>query len=308
MNKIISAWCVAGVVFSAGVQAKPGKDHSVPGGKPFQALSDAIEANAAAIAVNAEAIDAVAEDVAALDVRVGAVEAELDQVEATLLRNRKEIASLRRMDQVLSSQIRAQAKRHAADTALLKRSITTVRAEVRMLSKTLSVRLAAVNQEIANLAANHDADVSVLTARVTQLLGQVVSINGEITLHTQRIGDLEVEMDAVGAEMASLTAQLSTLDDRVDTLESYHGVFITVQGEAYGHHGACQGWNGCNDPETCALWACEVNGYSNLVSHGEDKPCTEFDNCHLFRSRGNLDRDWGNWCDVRGVTDIKCSD
>jgi hypothetical protein len=84
------------------------------------------------------------------------------------------------------------------------------------------------------------------------------------------------------------------------------GVQITAAGEAYGHHGACSGWNGCGDAATCALWACEVNGYSALVSFGEDRPCTQFDVCHLFHSRGSIAWNWGNWCEVSGVTDIVC--
>ena len=85
------------------------------------------------------------------------------------------------------------------------------------------------------------------------------------------------------------------------------GSLITVLGEAYGHHGTCEGWNGCHDAATCALWACEVNGYSNLVSYGESKPCTQFNMCHLFYGQGNINYNWGNWCGVMGVTDIKCS-
>lgn len=84
------------------------------------------------------------------------------------------------------------------------------------------------------------------------------------------------------------------------------GTKITKVGEAYGHHGNCEGWNGCGDAATCALWACEANGYTTLMSFGEDKPCTQFENCHLFSGRGYVDWNWGNWCDVRGVTDIVC--
>ena len=84
------------------------------------------------------------------------------------------------------------------------------------------------------------------------------------------------------------------------------GVKITRQGEAYGHHGACYGWNGCGDAATCALWACEVNGYAQLQSYGEDRPCTQFEVCHLFYGRGSIQWNWGNWCDVFGVTDIVC--
>lgn len=85
------------------------------------------------------------------------------------------------------------------------------------------------------------------------------------------------------------------------------GVLITSSGEAYGHHGNCEGWNGCRDAATCAQWACEVNGYNNLVSYGDQKPCTQFNNCNLFYSRGNVQMNWGNRCGVMGVTEIRCS-
>jgi hypothetical protein len=84
------------------------------------------------------------------------------------------------------------------------------------------------------------------------------------------------------------------------------GIKITKAGEAYGHHGTCSGWNGCGDAATCALWACEINGYYTLISYGEDKPCTQFQNCHLFRRQGNIQWNWGNICGVFGVTDIVC--
>lgn len=84
------------------------------------------------------------------------------------------------------------------------------------------------------------------------------------------------------------------------------GVLITAPGEAYGHHGNCEGWNGCGDAETCAQWACEINGYNYVSSYGATKPCTEFNNCHLFRSQGNIQWNWGNWCPVMGVSDIVC--
>ena len=84
------------------------------------------------------------------------------------------------------------------------------------------------------------------------------------------------------------------------------GNMITAQGEACGHHGACSGWNGCGDAATCAQWACEVNGYDYAVSYGAEKPCTEYQSCNLFYSRGSVQMGWGNWCPVMGVTDIQC--
>mmetsp|Transcript_6717 Transcript_6717/g.11969 ORF Transcript_6717/g.11969 Transcript_6717/m.11969 type:complete len:422 (+) Transcript_6717:196-1461(+) len=103
---------------------------------------------------------------------------------------------------------------------------------------------------------------------------------------------------------------------------SAKGVRITKQREAYGHHGACDGFNGCKDAATCALKACQKEGYSVLVSYGDDRPCPQFRNCHLFCSLPSCDLqyDWGNGCNVQGgcgphegcnvlgVTDIVCRD
>ena len=87
------------------------------------------------------------------------------------------------------------------------------------------------------------------------------------------------------------------------------GISITAPGVAYGHHGQCSGWNGCGDAATCAQWACQAEGYSTLVSFGEDRPCTQWGVCHLFNNGccGGVDYNWGNWCDVRGVSEILCA-
>ncbi len=89
-------------------------------------------------------------------------------------------------------------------------------------------------------------------------------------------------------------------------------VQITAGGEAYGHHGQCSGWNSCGNAATCALWACYAKGYSHLTSYGAEMPCTSFGVCHLFNSpcggpgQCSIQYNWGNWCGVAGVTDIKC--
>ena len=108
-----------------------------------------------------------------------------------------------------------------------------------------------------------------------------------------------------------------TLDDRVGgtTKRTFQidttpvkatGAQITVAGEAFGHHGACSGWNGCGNAATCALWACQIKGFSELVSFGADQPCTQFTVCHLFYDQYNIQYNWGNFCGVQGVTDIDC--
>ncbi len=128
---------------------------------------------------------------------------------------------------------------------------------------------------------------------------------------------------SVGAARAALTEP--TCGDRVcGPYESYatcaadcpvSGVVrITPPGHAYGHHGWCDGWNGCGSAAGCAQMACEAAGYAMMVDFGDSAPCTDFDMCHLFwgdtgwgSSCNGVQQDWGNWCDVMGVTDIDCT-
>lgn len=109
-----------------------------------------------------------------------------------------------------------------------------------------------------------------------------------------------------GDYVLSETMQAGWLQTAMYCEEAGPGVLITAPGEAYGHHGECSGWNGCGNAATCAQWACEVKGYDHLVSYGDERPCTQFNNCNLFYSRGNVQMNWGNWCNVMGVTDIAC--
>ena len=81
---------------------------------------------------------------------------------------------------------------------------------------------------------------------------------------------------------------------------------ITDPGEAYGHHGACSGWNGCGNAQTCADWACQLDGASVAVSHDGGQSCQLYNVCHLFYSQGNIQWNWGNWCGVSGGSEIIC--
>jgi len=86
------------------------------------------------------------------------------------------------------------------------------------------------------------------------------------------------------------------------------GVRITNGRDAYGHHGACEGWNGCRNADTCALWACQYRGFMGVVSWGRQDICGNFDECYLFEDQNRLDESWGNGdgCDLMGVGDIIC--
>ncbi len=87
---------------------------------------------------------------------------------------------------------------------------------------------------------------------------------------------------------------------------AYEGVLITDNGEGYGFHGGCSGWNGCGDAKTCALWACQINGYPGVISYGRTDPCINYNVCHLFYSKTRIEWNWGNWCSIMGVSEIYC--
>lgn len=110
-------------------------------------------------------------------------------------------------------------------------------------------------------------------------------------------------------------------DGMVDEGCNGEGVEITAGGYAYGHHGACEGWNACGDAGTCALWACMNEGYDTLVSYGMSAPCgidKPFTDCHLMYNgpTGGVQYNWWvTWhgdppsgsCDVMAVGNIVCS-
>ena len=83
---------------------------------------------------------------------------------------------------------------------------------------------------------------------------------------------------------------------------------------AYGHHGQCAGFNACVTGETCANAACAVEGYGPAVSWQEGGCVTLRTGpvpgliCNLFHSLDPLDlqRNWGNFCDVSVVYDVVC--
>ena len=85
-------------------------------------------------------------------------------------------------------------------------------------------------------------------------------------------------------------------------------VKITAQGEAYGSHGACEGWNSCGSAQGCAEAACKANGFNTVVSYGNELPCTSFTNCNLLDTNtSNTTCGYVNSnCAVMGVTDIWC--
>jgi len=85
-------------------------------------------------------------------------------------------------------------------------------------------------------------------------------------------------------------------------------VKITANGEAYGSHGACEGWNSCGSAQGCAEAACKANGFNTVVSYGNELPCTSFTNCNLLdMNTGNATCGYVNDnCAVMGVTDIWC--
>jgi hypothetical protein len=91
------------------------------------------------------------------------------------------------------------------------------------------------------------------------------------------------------------------------------GTPLTAPGEAYAHNGACSGWNDCGDAQTCALWACQANGYAGLASYGAEGLAGQFTvvNLLLAQNLNDILFDWSpgdkSWCPLMAVTDIVCN-
>lgn len=119
---------------------------------------------------------------------------------------------------------------------------------------------------------------------------------------------MRVRVELILADQTGNCARVRDVTLKPKEATGKKGSLITAAGEAYGHHGACSGWNQCGDADTCALWACQAEGYSQLVSWEDAKPCTQWNNCHLFYNGPNngVEYNWGNWCDVMGVGGIRC--
>ncbi|MCK4704223.1 MAG: hypothetical protein KAT90_01970 [Gammaproteobacteria bacterium] len=303
-------------------------------GKPFAYVNEAIQANADAIAANSTGIEANASSITQIETDVSTLQTDLDglsvELDALLVQVNENVGVI---NDLLASDIELQDAinlnsnllsdlriRHNLDVAALNSRIGDVEGDIIALQQYVNIQVLQINSVITDLQthqagidAAQDAAISDLQTKALGLMSSVMSINATLSSHSTSLSFLEGRMNSFDTQLNSLGARLSSLEESVATLECLPGhpedpcsVKITVEGEAYGHHGACSGWNGCGDAGTCAQWACEVNGYSEVVSWGEDKPCTQFNNCHLFYSRGSVDRDWGNGCSVQGVTDIAC--
>jgi hypothetical protein len=78
---------------------------------------------------------------------------------------------------------------------------------------------------------------------------------------------------------------------------------------AFGHHGSCDGWNNCNDAQTCANAACRFNGFGDALDYTEGR-CTDVPglDCNLFASLpADLDSNWPNGCNIPVVYDVDCA-
>jgi septal ring factor EnvC (AmiA/AmiB activator) len=307
-------------------------------GQPFQQLQADIDAHAEDIAANAEAIAENAGDIAQLGGELGALQDEVsalgdevlaisDQVDANtggiadLVDNDADLLAAIASNSDLLADLRQQ---HNRDVKSLQASISLISKDVSVLQRSLQEGLERVNVTIARMQrvqagvdAAQDAQLLALQSEALSLMASVLTINGTLASHASSLVTLDGRLNSVDAQLNEMGATLLALEGRVDTLECLpghpddpcDGVPITVAGEGYGHHGSCSGgWNDCGDAGTCALYACEVNGYSEVVRWGEGKPCPELDTCHLFPRRGSVD--WNvkvrDNCPVLGVTDIEC--
>lgn len=333
-NFVISLIAVC-IFMSQGALSANSNNEKFLNGKPFTAVNEAIQANTDAIAANAldiasntDSISQIEVSISGLETNLNALSINLDSLTLQVNANIGDINDLLASDILLQESININADllsdlriRHNQDFQALNSRIGDVEGDIVALQQYVNIQILQINSVIgglkttqAGIDAAQDAEITDLQTQALSLMSSVITINASLSSHSSSLAFLEGRMNNFDTQLNALGASLAGLEERVTTLECLPGhpedpctTKITSEGEAYGHHGSCSGsWNGCGDAGTCAQWACEVNGFSQVASWGEDKPCTEFNNCHLFYSRGSVDRDWGNWCSVQGVTDIYC--
>lgn len=83
--------------------------------------------------------------------------------------------------------------------------------------------------------------------------------------------------------------------------------------QAFGHHGSCDTFNGCNDARTCANAACQFYGHGPAIEFQEGL-CTDLHamfpmfHCNLFNNiPDRLDENWGRGCNIPVVYDVLCA-
>ncbi|MEZ4468779.1 MAG: hypothetical protein R3F43_31215 [bacterium] len=95
----------------------------------------------------------------------------------------------------------------------------------------------------------------------------------------------------------------------------FNGAGVIELGAAvgFGHHGACDSWNDCNDAATCANAACANAGHGRAISW-EEGLCQDLANlipgfdCNLFlQLPDNLDDQWEIGCNIPVAYDVVCA-
>ena len=99
------------------------------------------------------------------------------------------------------------------------------------------------------------------------------------------------------------------------------GVDISQGGKmVFGHHGACEGWNGCGSAEGCADKACQYYGHGqalswDVVTHSLKGGCTPAQQWNLFGEGypNGIDLSWNaadqcSSCPLNGVANVVCEE
>lgn len=293
----------------------------------ISANAEQIAANAAAIDENRAALQAAVATIEYLQTEVVTVSGQAASLQFAMEEAFGQIGELQASDDALAAAIAANGdllhqlrQDYNATAAQFESQIALLSQDVAWLAGSVPGELLGLHEMINQLSQlvsgidfEQDVAIAQLQSQALGLLADVALMQTDLHAMMNMLGQVSADIGRVDSAINELGGRLMSLESRVGTLECLPGhpadpcsVRITSPGEAYGHHGRCEGWNGCGDAATCAQWACEVKGYSQLVSYGEARPCTQFGNCHLFYRRGSVQYNWGNWCPVMGVTDIDC--
>jgi chromosome segregation ATPase len=184
-------------------------------GKPFSALNEAIQENAASIgelesyfsALQAT-VDSILLDIADLDSRITANQDAINQALNDI--------------SLLGSDLAALRQTHEEDLADINIALVDLQTLIQQTQLNLDAAVASLQQQLADLEAATGADIDALVLKTTSLMGDVIVLNNTLQDQQTLISSLQNSQSDLEDMVAGLEVREAALEGRVSTLEAFH--------------------------------------------------------------------------------------
>lgn len=221
-------------------------------GKPFQLLNEAIQENSTAITELGGRISVIEGRVSTLESDVAALKLDVVSLSDRITTNTSDISNVLNTVQSVSADLDALALQHAADYEKFEAEITAIKERIAALELALPALQAELQAELDALAGDLTELDEATSAQISALATQIETINNSIDDANLLLGTLSSDQAALAVEINGLKIRSDALEERVSTLESYHGIQACDTG---------------NDPGTAAPYVvCEADENQAWIS------------------------------------------